>query len=696
MRHILAEAMIQDSARDLDPEAFGTGALLHTIPAGFVLRAYLDESSPLWQLAAARPKEEYDAAKARNPDASLIELVSGLEVAPAEHLMLAPVYLAAIDEMIDDARADLEGRIAALQDHQSPDGAVLLVTPGPDGELGTDDDDTDCAASCPNLYATYFTYLALLAPRYDANQNELPSAFEKISTELRADLFEFLPRYLETIGNLSAKLNAPLVGESTGLDISKAELSLLFDPMKQWADDITTIDYDTLLYAVLPDWIIALDTFMQAANVDIALDGIVKAVFQPLLEPIKTAIQELIMAQAEQYIGAIVDELEAKKDEITGEYQDRLLAAAGMGLSGTALDHFYDSGLFVHAFNVTAATLANHAVVLPVGEDPIGVGPASFDASYTPAWMQAGVCDYLGDAIFPFGVDLRGLLTVDDGQRHEAAIAEDSPIECHQGALTMFADPATVASCVHVGLEGLKGDPAHVGSLTRAFPPELAEKPAECLNLVVPGLPDPPADPSTTDGDTTDGDTDGDTDGGTGSGDPGTGGGDSSDGSTTAGPLTGGTDSAGEDEGGGCGCSSQRDRGGAPLWLALLGLAFARRRRAGLAALALVSVGAGACGDDESSTDGSTAATTGDATTASTTAGSDPTTSTSESEGSSSDTDDPSTTDEPTTTDDPSTTDEPTTDPPTTDPPTTDEPTTAPSPTDHPPTAPPTTPPPDP
>ena len=27
------------------------------------------------------------------------------------------------------------------------------------------------------------------------------------------------------------------------------------------------------------------------------------------------------------------------------------------------------------------------------------MGPASFDASHTPAWMQAGVCDYLRQAI---------------------------------------------------------------------------------------------------------------------------------------------------------------------------------------------------------------------------------------------------------------------------------------------------------
>ncbi|HRI10165.1 MAG TPA: zinc dependent phospholipase C family protein, partial [Nannocystaceae bacterium] len=470
VRHILAESQIQKAAFALDPDAFAASKLLHTIPVGFVLRSYLDTSHPLWQMMAAHAKAEYDKAVAENPGAGLQTIVASLDVAPADHLVLAPVYLASVDDSIEATRLDLEAQIAVMQDHGSPEGSQLLVTPGADGKLGTKDDETDCAFTCPSLFAKYFTYAGLLAPRYNAQNQELPSAFVKVTDELRAELYEFLPAYMQTVQNLSSALNETPSDMDTEFGLGKDEVKALFAPMNAWADKITTIDYDTLVYAVVPDWIIELDTLMQSVGLDVDIAAILEAVFQPIVQPIKDAIQQAFIAQAQVFIEQLVAEIEAKKEPIYAEYDARLAAAAAPGLGGTALDNFYESGLFGHAFNIAAATFANHEAVLPVGDDPIGIGPASFDASYTPAWMQAGICDHLQPAIFPLGIDVRGELSVrKGGTDYPAQVDDDSPVECHDGSLSAFADPATIAACVLVKLDALLEDP--VGSVSRAFPP---------------------------------------------------------------------------------------------------------------------------------------------------------------------------------------------------------------------------------
>ncbi len=574
VRHILAESAIQDAAYAGDPDGFGTGDLLHLIPADFVLRAYLDQDSPLWQLVAEHALAEYEATRATMPGASLPTVVAAMDVAPADHLVLSPVYLGEIQLIIDDQRAAVQASILDMQDHGSPNGSQLLVTAGPDGVLGTSDDDTDCAFSCPALYARYFTYVGLLAPRYSAGGIELPSAFDEVANELRRELDEFQPAYLETVANISAKLNEPLTAGGSGIGYTRAEIEGLFTPLTDWSDRVATIDYDTLLYAVVPDWILELDAAMQAAGVDVDLAGIVEAVFQPFIAPIREAIHDAFIGQAEQFLGDLADAYVAAKDAVEAEYAGRLQAEAPEGLDGTMLDHFYDSGLYAHSFNIAAAAMASHAVVLPVSGT--AVGPASFDASYTPAWMQAGACEHLAEVIFPLGIDVRGAMSVRiDGTDYLANPATDSPVECHDGALGAFAGMPAVASCTITDLESLLNDP--VGSLSRAYPPSLSATPAECDGLVVPGLP-PPAEGE-------------DESGGTSEGTGGTGG--SGDG--TGLPADGG------DPGGGAGCGC---RGGGPgsggalgLWgvLALLGL---RRRRTLAAAAVLAGTTIAGCGDD--------------------------------------------------------------------------------------------------
>lgn len=599
VRHILAESAIQDAAYGGRPDGFGTGDLLHLIPTDFVLRSYLDQDSALWQLMSEHALAEYQAARAAMPGASLPTVVASMDVAPADHLVLSPVYLGEVEQVIDDQRAAVQQAIVDMQDPSSPDGSQLLVTEGADGVLGTADDETDCAFTCPTLYATYFTYVGLLAPRYSAGGQELPPAFDEIANELRAELQGFHPAYLATVANISAKLNEPLTGTGSGLGYTRAEIEGLFAPMIEWSDAVATIDYDTLVYAVVPDWIIELDTAMQAVGVDVNIAGIVEAVFQPFIAPIREAIQEAFIGQAEQFLGDLADEYVAAKEAVEAEYAGRLDAAAPPDLGGTMLDHFYDSGLYAHSFNIAAAAMASHAAVLPTDG---AVGPASFDASYTPRWMQAGACEHLAEVIFPLGLDVRGSMSVRmDGVDYVAAPETDSPVECHAGALDAFAIDPGVEDCTVVTLESLLGDP--FGSLSRAYPPSLSAMPAECDGLEIPGLPPAPAgeDESGGSGDGTAGN----------DGTAGTGGGSAGDG-------TGASAGAGGDgDGGGCGCTSistSGGRGGTGLLLGVLGLVSLRRRRARARTLAVgVALAAPSplgCGDDGSGTPQPTSDTT--------------------------------------------------------------------------------------
>lgn len=489
VRHITAETMIQKAVQAADPDAFRTGALVHTIPKSFVLRAYLDEGSPLWQLIARHAKARFDAARARDPAASLPTLLSGLDLAPAEHLVLTPVYLRSIDASLQQVQRDIQAAVAAMQDTATPEGAQLRVSAGADGKLGTSDDRTACAATCPTLYARYFTYVGLLAPRQDAMGRPLPSALSKISEKLRDDLFQFLPAYLQTVEGLSAKLNAPPAAGSDGLELDAAEVTRLFQPLTGWADKLTALDYETLIRAVVPEWLISLQDALRAVGVNVSIAGIVEALLQPVVRPIKDAIKAQAIDRAQRFISDLSAEYRRLYGGTTAEFEERLRRAAGPGLSGTALDHFFESGLYAHAYNLTAAALARHEILLPQGEDEAGIGPSSFDASYTPSWSQAGLCADLRAAVFPFGLDVRGLLFVRQaGQDHPPQLSEDSPVECHDGSLSRFAERPSERACALTGLAGLLADPAHRGSLSRAFPPQLSAQPPRCLGLIVPGL----------------------------------------------------------------------------------------------------------------------------------------------------------------------------------------------------------------
>src|SRR5262249_29443326 len=93
VRHIVHESMIQRSALTLAPEKFTFGELTHAIPDGFLLRAYFDQQSPLWQLMSARAKAKLDAARTQNPSSPLWLVIPTAGLAVADHLVLSPIYL---------------------------------------------------------------------------------------------------------------------------------------------------------------------------------------------------------------------------------------------------------------------------------------------------------------------------------------------------------------------------------------------------------------------------------------------------------------------------------------------------------------------------------------------------------------------------------------------------------------------------
>lgn len=568
VRHIVAESQIQKAAYDQNPSSFGAGTLAHTIPQGFVLRTYFGTQNPLWLAMSEHARGKFNAARAANPNASLVSVVNSAGLAAADHLALAPFYIDEIDRERLDIRLDIETRIAELQDPNTADGFELGVTAGGDGQLGTPDDQTDCDLSCPVLFSTYKTYVALLTPRFDANNQPLPSAFDKLSEKLHDDLYGFMPAYAETVAGLSTELNSPLTPGSKQFSLSKSRLGTLMQPMKAWASNITTLDYETVAQAVLPQWYLDLQSTLETLGINIPPADIIRAVFDPIVQPIRDTLKDKAIDLAEEYVGTLIDELEAKESGVLSEYDARLDAAADPQLGGTFLESFFESGLYAHSFNIAAATFADHRMVVPATGD---TGPASFDASHTPAWMQPGVCDYLRPAVFPLGIDANALFSVRKGDvDYPAQLAEDSPVECHSGSLSSFAQNASTADCSLVDLDGLILDPAHQGSLSRAFPPSLSDAPANCLNLDVPGLPDPPEDPSGGAGGS----------GGTG----GTGGGGANGG--TAGVGVGGssgnkaTGDAGDD--GGCGCRTVGEPDSKPWPAALLfgaGLAAMLRRR---------------------------------------------------------------------------------------------------------------------
>jgi len=555
VRHIAAEAMLQKAAFNLKSSNFGAGPMSHAIPKSFLLRAYFDTKSPLWQMASKHSRDKFEKNRAARPGASLVTLVSTSGLAPAEQLVMAPFYIEEIEAGRVKLRADIEASIKTMQDWTTTDGSKLKVTAGADGVLGTLDDKTACTATCPTLYAKYFTYVSILKPRKDAGGMTLPSAFDKISDKLGTDLRAFSPAMVQTIENVSAKMNGPLSATSDGMDMSKADVSIAFTPMKDWANDLTTIDYETISRAVVPDWLQKLEDLMNSAGVSVTIPDIVAALMQPVVQPIKEAVKSYVIDLAEAQVGTLIDEYKRSYSTINAEFTGRLNTAATS--KGTVLANVYDSGIWVHSFNIAASAIAKHELVLPDADD---VGPATFDGSHTPSWMQPGVCEYLRTAIFPLGLDVKALLSV--GLDAPAAVSDDSPIECHDGSLTSFTKSPSATNCALTDLATLMT--SKLGSVSRSYPPDFGTKPP-CRYLAVPGLPDPPERPDT--------------------GVPG-------DDAGVPGPGGNAATDTGAD--GGCGCRTTTSRASTAPWALLaIASAFALRRRRMLAALAISTVGCG-------------------------------------------------------------------------------------------------------
>lgn len=545
--HIVTESIIQEGVLNSDPTAMSGTRMDHAIPTSFVLRNYFDTRAILWQTMATHSQEKYDLVLAGDPRATVTTIATTAGFAGYEQLIMAPRYLARLESERMQLRMAMVDEITRLQ------GAPLNVTPGADGVLGTPDDDTACTTSCATEAGTYYIFVNLLAPRMDGSGAPLPSAFDKISDELGSNLSEFLPALVETISNISAQLNAPIAEGDTadhGFDVAPAEVIGLIAPMQAWATRTSTIDWDAVGDSVEPGWYSAISALLGDLGITIGVSAIIRAFFEPYIEEIREAIIMQVTEVARGYLEELAAGYIAQRDAWIASNNAALDASTPTGLDRHALDDLYNSGLWNYSFNFAAATFGNHELLL-TASDPIANGPASFDASYTHYWSQAGLCGYLQDAIFPQGLGMEALLTIEEGGTfHPAVMPENSPFECHDGALDMFG-AANTTTCAHTDLVNLVS--TMEGSMSRAYPPELASGMPMCNRITVPGLPEPPPLP----------------DGGVPTGDGGTGDGGSADGGVDT------TD-------GGCGCSAPgKSNGGAGLGLLLLGLVglIIRRRR---------------------------------------------------------------------------------------------------------------------
>ena len=309
-----------------------------------------------------------------------------------------------------------------------------------------------CTAACARLYARYFVSVGLLAPRKDAGNNPLPSAFDKVSGKLGEDLRGFVPAYLRTSDLFSAKFNAPRSVATEGTaDITARDLPSLFQPMDEWGANLTTIDYRTLSQAVVPGWMTAIENALPP-GVNVSIPELTAALLSPIVDPIRDGIKERIVHEAERYVTSWVEAQTADGPMARARYETAVLAAAPNEQSGTVFDQILNSGLYAHSFNLVAATLANHEIMLGRdSKDAPTDAPASFDTSYSPAWSQAGLCGYLQEAILPFGVTAQALFSFENSKkRGEALLAKisaDSPVECHDGSLASFASKPTQALC---------------------------------------------------------------------------------------------------------------------------------------------------------------------------------------------------------------------------------------------------------
>jgi hypothetical protein len=498
--HIVTESTIQVSFYDANPGAFSAEALEHDVPQDFVLRSYYDVESPIWQRMTVGSMQKWEAVQARfpmsmdtwPPSTNLQTWISEAGFHPWEHVAMAPVYIDEIQSGRVRLRGQMEARIADLAASSE-----IAAQPGDDGVIGTPDDETACTVGCAQIYAEYWILVHLLAPRSDTAGNPLPSAFDKISNDLGSDLYGFLPALMQVIVNISAMLNGEIndLGDH-GFDLDRDQLVAVFEPIDEWAAVTFAVDWESAGRAVSPSWYTDLSDFLSMFGVSITIPDILAMIFQPIVDEIRAALIEEVRNRAEVFVDGLKTEYDAALQPWRDWVNGTLAESSPGGLGGHSLEYLQASGVMAHAFNLTAATLANHEVVL-VADEEVANGPASFDASYTPEWTQLGQCTYLRDAVFPHGLGLVPLLSVqlDDGTYYESTTLDNSPVECHDGALDSFGAPGST-SCAHTTLDALLVDP--FGSVSRAYPPAFASGEPGCMNLIVPGLPEPPDPPDPT------------------------------------------------------------------------------------------------------------------------------------------------------------------------------------------------------
>lgn len=491
VRHILAEEMLQQNAAIQSPSDFTSERMDVQFPNDFVMRNYWSTSSPIWQLATREAEASVQRQFDAQPDATYIEALHAAQLGPNEYVALLPRYVELFDQYRESLRAWMSRELLRLQDRNDPDGRLIEVSVGDDGVFGTDDDETSCglfgSSACRAVALRYHAWTGLLAPRRDAHGRELPSAFDLIFGELQSDIHQLPRTYWNAVAETAANINSPLDSAGHGEQLSEAAIARATAGLTRWEQDLTSLDWRTMANAVIPDWMARTEATLRRLHIPVDIAAAMSALFDPALGFMVDLVQSFVTRSLSSLVRELLLPLQEHREEIDAEFRS-VLAGATPGVDGIGvLDHFYQSGLYAHSFNLTAAAMGSRQVLLPADDDHLA-GPASFDASYSMDWSQAGLCEGLRHYVFPLGMGVKGLLSLvsEDGRVLTSPLEADSPVECHSGSLASFSSPSS-QSCEVTTLEDLRT--SMMGSLSRAYPPQYASTLPACRLQTIPGVP---------------------------------------------------------------------------------------------------------------------------------------------------------------------------------------------------------------
>jgi len=488
VRHVLIEARQKAATQAAMPEQFTDEKLAHQVATDLYRRVYLERNDGgrgLWHWFAgplvAKKNEALQAAQ-----------LDGFE--PNDHLEMTIEQIRASGVTID-----LDGRVLAayveflrfgeLEPHDAiillpeiiADLRRLLEIADQTGQAKLAEVLTEwyaageCTWLCPDLVLKKKLYEHLFAPLADGK-----SRFQNAVARKNAELDAIVGAYLASLERVSQML---LATDHGGMSVENLIHAL--QPLNAAIDAVSDFPYEELF----PAWaaevignVKALRTFLE--NTIQMITEVIKTEIKGRIHAYLAELQAVIDSLKELVAGDLIQRIEDFKAQLKTRINDEKLAAVGLAGTGNVFDEFPNSVLYMNSFNSTVAVLANPHVAFNPQASGFFAGPTSFDASYQLTYNQLAVCPDLIDKFYPCGISVSEMLQPDYHRCQAQTASErlEPPIECHRGQLTSFADSPTPEDCQRTTAEQLL-DPSTplVGSISLAYPAELADPPPECF-----------------------------------------------------------------------------------------------------------------------------------------------------------------------------------------------------------------------